>query len=111
MSQARLRELLGMAISQGPLVIDVRSREEYEEKHIPAALNLPLNRVQELKGLFAKNKIIVTACGKGGGRSAEAAAALQKLGYENVYWLCEGTQGWLHFHDKASGEGVLPPLR
>jgi rhodanese-related sulfurtransferase len=37
----------------------------------------------------------VTICGKGGGRSAEGADMLNKLGHPVAHWLEGGTNGWL----------------
>ena len=37
---------------------------------------------------------LITACGKGGGRSAEATEKLQLLGFSKAIWLCGGTIGW-----------------
>jgi len=45
--------------------------------------------------LFDKVAVLVTACGKGGGRSTQASNLLKELGFENTYWLCGGTQGWV----------------
>lgn len=75
-------------------IIDVRSREEYEERHIPGAIHLELSQIDIANQLFDKNDIIVTACGKGGGRSTTAFEKLKALGFKNVYWLCGGTFGW-----------------
>jgi rhodanese-related sulfurtransferase len=44
--------------------------------------------------LFDKDDVIVTACGKGGGRSADASDKLKELGFKNAYWLCGGTFAW-----------------
>ncbi len=76
-------------------IIDVRSKEEYEQAHIPNALNISL---QELKGKITqldKNFQFVTACGKGGGRSADGAKLLKEFGL-NAIWLCGGTNKWLN---------------
>lgn len=53
-------------------IIDVRRREEYDERHIPGAIHLELSQIDTANLLFDKNDIIVTACGKGGGRSIDA---------------------------------------
>ncbi len=76
-------------------VIDVRSKEEYEMGHIPNAVNISL---QELKDKFIyleKNIQYVTACAKGGGRSADGAKLLKEYGL-NAIWLCGGTSKWLN---------------
>jgi rhodanese-related sulfurtransferase len=76
-------------------IIDVRSKEEYEQYHIPGAIHLELSKLSLAKELFDKKDMIVTTCGKGGGRSAQASETLKELGFKNVYWLCGGTQGWI----------------
>jgi rhodanese-related sulfurtransferase len=75
------------------LVIDVRSKEEYHEKHIPAAIHIPLDELETAAIYFSKEKMYVTVCGKGGGRSADAAEKLVQSGYHSA-WLSGGTLGW-----------------
>ena len=75
-------------------IIDVRSPEEYAEKHIPVAINIPLSELENHSEKFSKKLIFITACGKGGGRSAQAAYMLRQKGF-NAGWLCGGTIGWL----------------
>jgi len=75
-------------------VIDVRSPEEFAEKHVPGAVNLPLDELENAVAGFDKSAVRVTACGKGGGRSAAGAETLRQLGFQAV-WLCGGTFGWL----------------
>lgn len=75
-------------------IVDVRSQEEFAERHIPSAVNLPLDGLEAAAAKLDKNTVFVTACGKGGGRSAIGAETLQKLGFR-AFWLCGGTFGWL----------------
>jgi rhodanese-related sulfurtransferase len=75
------------------IIIDVRSNEEYNEKHIPNAINIPLDKLENEAKKFDKNKFYITACGKGGKRSASGAEKLNKMKF-NALWLCGGTFGW-----------------
>lgn len=75
------------------VIIDVRSNEEYNEKHIPNAINTPLDKLANEAKTFDKNKFYVTACGKGGSRSAVGAEKLKHMNF-NALWLCGGTFGW-----------------
>ena len=75
-------------------IIDVRSRAEFEERHIPGAIHIELSQIEIANQLFDKNDIVVTACGKGGGRSTDASQKLIEYGFKNAYWLCGGTFGW-----------------
>lgn len=70
------------------ILVDVREPYEYAEGHIPNAVNIPLSGV--VKGVndlgLNKESAIVVYC-RSGRRSAEAAAALSKAGYKNLYDL------------------------
>ncbi len=75
------------------LIVDVRSQEEYDGQHIEGSVNIPIeslpNNLDELK----ESHLIVTACGKGGGRSAKAVEILAAAGL-GARWLCGGALGW-----------------
>ena len=75
-------------------IIDVRSRAEFEERHIPGAIHIELSQIEIANQLFDKNDIVVTACGKGGGRSTDASQKLIEYGFKNAYWLCGLTFSW-----------------
>lgn len=75
-------------------IIDVRNPEEFAEKHIPGAINIPLPELEYRSKELSKDAIIITACGKGGGRSAQGAELLKQLGFSNANYLCGGTFGW-----------------
>lgn len=79
-------------------VIDVRSKEEYEQAHIPSAVNISLQDLKEKAYQLDKNTEYITACGKGGGRSIEASKILKELGLKS-YWLCGGTYKWLNIEN------------
>ena len=76
------------------VIIDVRDPQEYAEQHIPQARNIPLSTLDQSMSTLIKGTMIITACGKGGGRSAEAATQLQSHGFVDTKWLCGGTFGW-----------------
>ncbi len=85
-----------MAGSRQLIIVDVRSAAEYAEQHIPQAINIPLATLGREIGPISKDTLIIAACGKGGGRSAEAAGLLQTLGFKESKWLCGGTFGWVN---------------
>lgn len=76
------------------VLIDVRDEAEFLERHIPGALNMPLSRLEAEAGRIPRDKLPVAVCGKGGGRSAEAAARLRVAGPSGALWLEGGTVGW-----------------
>jgi rhodanese-related sulfurtransferase len=53
-----------------------------------------LNELPSQLDRLDKQQRIITICGKGGGRSSEAAQLLQSMGFR-AYWLCGGTTQWL----------------
>lgn len=73
-------------------VIDVRSEAEYFEKHIPLAINLPIEKIDGID--TSTDEIIITACGKGGGRSEKASELIRNKTNTEVYFLENGTFGW-----------------
>lgn len=75
-------------------IIDVRSKEEYNKGHIPNASNISLRELKNSLTSLDPSFQYVTACGKGGGRSAEGAKLLKELGLDAI-WLCGGTNKWL----------------
>ncbi len=76
------------------VLLDVRTQAEYEEKHIPNSVLIPLDTIPkqvELQ-LSDKNVPILVYC-RSGNRSKTAAAILVKLGYKDVYDL-GGIMSW-----------------
>lgn len=67
---------------QGVLV-DVRTREEYAQGHIPGSRNLPLDELVQAKNMPDRNASLYLYC-HSGARSRQAAAMLKRMGYWNV---------------------------
>ena len=69
------------------VLLDVRTKEEFDTEHIPGALLLPADDIyDEIASIKLPDKtvLIMVYC-RSGGRSAEAAKTLIELGYINVY--------------------------
>lgn len=68
------------------ILLDVRTKEEFAESHIPGSILLPYDEInsQSSKILPNKEKTILIYC-RSGRRSAIAAESLVKLGYKNVF--------------------------
>ena len=66
------------------IILDVRTKEEYEEKHIEDAINIPLDEIEETTELKDKEQVIFVYC-KSGNRSKQASEILANLGYTNIY--------------------------
>ncbi|MGM9597040.1 MAG: rhodanese-like domain-containing protein [Eubacteriales bacterium] len=74
-----------MAGESGYIILDVRTPEEFAEKHIPNAINVPNETIgtDEISQLPDKDQLIMVYC-RSGRRSKEAAEKLVKLGYTNI---------------------------
>lgn len=67
------------------LLIDVRTPEEYREKHIDEAINIPVYEIDNIKNeIIDKDKVILLYC-KTGKRSNVVKEILMQNGYKNVY--------------------------
>lgn len=73
---------------KGIILLDVRTQEEYAEKHIPNSMLIPVDVIEEEAPakLTDKNAVIFVYC-RSGRRSAAASEALVKMGYTGVYNL------------------------
>ena len=78
---------------QGAAVLDVRMREEYEQRAIKDAINAPLYTLREAAAEFDRAKKYIVYCNTGE-RSAAAAYILGKMGFE-VYALQGGISGMI----------------
>ena len=79
-------------------MIDVRDAADFSSAHVTGAVHIPhipLAELEDCTGEMPVGKTPVTICGKGGGRSAEGADILKKLGHPDALWLEGGTKGWL----------------
>jgi molybdopterin/thiamine biosynthesis adenylyltransferase/rhodanese-related sulfurtransferase len=81
--------------STGPVLIDVRERDEYEQGFVPRAQWIPRGFL-ELKiedAVPERDREIILYCA-GGTRSALAARSLQDLGYTKVSSMAGGFRSW-----------------
>ena len=87
-----IKELLGFGpktdyaqmIKNGAVILDVRSKGEFESGHIKGSLNIPVDQLRNnLNKLKDKNKAIITCCASGM-RSASAKGILKSEGYLEV---------------------------
>ena len=74
-----------MEQESGYIILDVRTPEEFAEKHIPNAINIPNENIgtDEISELPDKDQLIMVYC-RSGRRSKEAAEKLVALGYTNI---------------------------
>ena len=67
------------------IILDVRTPEEFAEKHIPDAINIPNETIgtEEIPELPDKEQLILVYC-RSGNRSKQASEKLVRLGYTNI---------------------------
>ena len=74
-----------MEEESGYIILDVRTAQEYSEKHIPGAINIPNETIgtEDIPELPDKEQLILVYC-RSGNRSKQASEKLVKLGYTNI---------------------------
>jgi sulfur-carrier protein adenylyltransferase/sulfurtransferase len=79
----------------GPLFVDVREPDEWEEGHVPGAVHIPRGRLESrVEGLIPdKTRALAVYC-SAGSRSAFAAKALADMGYSDVVSVAGGFTDW-----------------
>jgi rhodanese-related sulfurtransferase len=96
-SEVTVDELHERFYSNPPsLLIDVRSKKEYQTGHLPTARYIPMLELESKMDELCefKDQEIVTMC-PGGGLSLVAVDILQEAGFKNVKSLKGGTDEWI----------------
>lgn len=81
--------------SAAPVVLDVRSPEEFRTGHVPGAVNIPHRQVGARLGelVAGKERGIVVYC-EGGPRAEYAEQVLANAGFERIYHLEGDMAAW-----------------
>ena len=83
-SQEEAKEMMD---TQDVIILDVREQDEYDSGHIPGAVLLPVNSIDETRAaqvIPTKDTTVLVYC-RSGNRSRTASARLAGLGYTQVY--------------------------
>ena len=77
------------------IILDVRTAEEFKTGHVPGATNLSVNSpgFDEAVAKLDKSKTYLVNCAVGM-RSAKACKKLEAAGFQNLYDLAPGFDGW-----------------
>ncbi len=90
---SRIKQLLGFGpkvdlqelINQGAILLDVRSKAEFQGGHVKNSINIPVDQLKSnLKKLPKKEVPIITCCASGM-RSAAAKSMLKQAGHQHVH--------------------------
>lgn len=71
-------------ISNGAVIVDVRTAGEYAGGHLKRSVNIPLDQLKNKLSKLDKSKPIITCCASGM-RSASAKNILKSNGFEEVH--------------------------
>ncbi len=76
-----------------PVVVDVRSPEEYASGHVPGAVNIPFDQVAQRIAEIEAPRGVALYC-MVGPRARKAESALLAAGYASVFHLEGGLAAW-----------------
>jgi phage shock protein E len=72
------------AVKEGAVIVDLRTAYEYDQGHIPRALNIPIDRLSaNIDRLRDLGKPVILVCASGG-HCWEAASILREAGIPRV---------------------------
>ena len=100
-----LKKLFGMGpkvdyaslVKQGAVILDVRSKGEYQNGHIKGSINISVDTLANNLGKLKKDKPIITCCASGM-RSASAKSLLKSKGFTDLH----NGGSWMTLQNKIS---------
>ena len=100
-----LKQLLGFGpkvnykelMDNGAIIVDVRTKGEYQGGHIKGSVNIPLQNLESNLSKIKKDKTVITCCASGV-RSASAKSILKAKGFKEVH----NGGGWMSLNNKIS---------
>ena len=70
--------------TDGAVLLDVRTPDEYRQGHIPGSKNIPLQSIDKVADMIDNKATPIFVHCLSGARSRQAAAVLQQMGYSDV---------------------------
>ena len=70
--------------TEGAVLLDVRTREEYRQGRIPGSKNIPLNEIVKAEQELPEKDVPLFVYCFSGARSSQAVSKLKQMGYSNV---------------------------
>lgn len=78
-----IRQIVTAALSNDAIIVDVRRPDRFRNGHIPMAVNLPIEKIEQKQVNFPKNRTLIVYCDSGGA-SIQAARFLSDMGYKVI---------------------------
>ncbi|MHA6252345.1 FAD-dependent oxidoreductase [Oceanobacillus sp. CAU 1775] len=92
-------------VEKNAFIIDAREKKEFEAGHLRNAINIPLSAFRERLDEIPREEPVFIHC-RSGQRSYNMVAALNNLGYENVYNISGSYLGinlYEYYNDQVTG--------
>ena len=70
--------------TEGAMLLDVRTPQEYREGHIPGSKNVPLQTIDKVASVAENKDTVLFVYCYSGARSRQAVSHLQHMGYTKV---------------------------
>jgi phage shock protein E len=88
-----IRDLFGLGaktdyaelVKNGAIIIDVRSKGEFQSGHIKGSVNIPVDQIKNNYGVLKDKNVAIITCCASGMRSASAKSILKSKGYTAFY--------------------------
>lgn len=77
------------------VVLDVRTPEEYQDGHIPNALLIPLQELENKLNDLDKDEPYLVVC-RSGNRSTQASEILTSNSFAEIYNMTDGMNSWVY---------------
>lgn len=82
-----------IAAGLAPVIIDVREEPEFAAGHIPGAIHMPIEEIEESVAGLDRGADYAVVC-RSARRSDYACQAMAKLGFTRVWNVVPGMSGW-----------------
>ncbi|VBB05394.1 Hypothetical protein LUCI_0603 [Lucifera butyrica] len=86
-------EALDLWQQQSAVILDVRTKEEYNQGHIPGVLWIPLAQIPERTKEIPRQGNVLVIC-RSGNRSGQAVRFLRQQGFDNIRNIAGGMLNW-----------------
>ena len=94
---------------EAPLILDVRTSEEWQKSRLPGSINIPLAELEERLHELPHDRDIVIVCASGF-RSAIAVGILERGSFKSVSNLSGGLAAWLEAGKKLNSGSFHTPV-
>ena len=90
-----IKNIISESVAKNGIIIDVRDKEEFAKGHIPMAMNVSLEELQQNRFSLPRSRVLILYC-ETGASSLMAARILSSKGYRVI-----NTVGGLREYEKA----------